>query len=190
VRPPVRQASNDRGLYDAWLPPGADLAAATRLAPTRGVPEQIVVAWRRDDDAQPLDTVGLTIWQGSGRDWEPVYSRVSTHVYWIDFSVAELTGDAHPDLLVREDIGGSGSCGIYRVLSSLDGRIRQLFVRTQCRSAGSIAAYDGALHIRDSYGLLGALAAARYRLSRTTVRRWNGKELAIVSQSLRRNRGR
>ena len=86
--------------------------------------EQIVLTW--SDGVPPEGRNGLIVWQRSeDGTWRAVYAFTDPArrgVFGIRVDTGDLTGDAIPDILSFEDVGGSGACGTYRVIATSGGR--------------------------------------------------------------------
>src|SRR5205807_6546719 len=116
----------------------------------RGAPPQVVVSWQRasllDSD---LDTGGIVIWQRVGRSasWRRAYSLLfpAYRVFGLSVRTGDVNGDGRDDLLLFEDMGGSGGCGIYRLLAAVGGRMKQLAVRHACDDNATLVLRHGAL---------------------------------------------
>jgi hypothetical protein len=75
--------------------------------------------WQRVDDA--------------ARPWTVAFAFTdppSEGVFGVRFESGDLTGDRSPDLLTFEDLGGSGGCGIWRVIGMQAGSYAEIY-RTQ-----------------------------------------------------------
>jgi hypothetical protein len=129
-----------------------------------------VVTWRLGGHAEEPSTglYGVTIWQGKRRLYE---HRAAPKTADIDVEIGDFGGDRRSDVLLLESHDGSGNCVVYRALVTASGSIRQIYSRRLCEEDGSIRLGDGGLVFR---------AGAQ---NRTTVRRWNGHRLVVVSRS-------
>jgi hypothetical protein len=77
-----------------------------------------LIVWRRFEDAPP---------------WRPVLGitdDADTGVVQITATIGDATGDGSPDALTFEDTGGSGACGVWRVLDLAANA--QVFERRTC----------------------------------------------------------
>ncbi len=117
-------AEDIAGAGYAWLlPPGAGVLQART---TEGAVVQIALAWYRGEDPFARQS-GLVVWRRfpDSPPWRAVFAftdRPGEGVLGIALEQADLTGDGVPDLLVREDTGGTGACARWRVVvSTADG---------------------------------------------------------------------
>jgi hypothetical protein len=177
----------------SFAPRGAKVLAQRILPPSAEIPVQHVITWRLG--GQPEDPAsgfyGVTISQ-QGRELYGHRARAGT--LGVHVETGDFTGDGHADVLVFEDTGGSGGCGVYRALTTSDAEVRQIQARLLCIDRGTI-------HLRDE-GVLLRLGVRRkprppggqihccYLFLRTTLKRWNGRRLVQVRTSMRRLRGR
>jgi hypothetical protein len=129
-----------------------------------------VVTWRLGGHAEePLTGLyGVTIWQDKRRLYE---HRAASKTAGIGVETGDFSGDGRSDLLLFEHQGGSEGCVVYRALVTTPGSMRQIYSRRLCEEEGWIRLGDGGLVFR-----VGAQ-------KRTTVRRWNGHRLVVVSRS-------
>jgi hypothetical protein len=102
-------------------------------------------------------------------------------VFGIRVDTGDVTRDRIPDLVSFEDVGGSGACGTYRVITSELGDATEIFRRDTCDT--EIAISRGDLRVREAvYGpddphcCPGAF--------RTTVVRWNGTSWEEISSEV------
>lgn len=113
-------AEDIAGAGYAWvLPPGAGVLQART---TEGAVVQIALAWYRGEDPFARQS-GLVVWRRfpDAPPWRAVFAftnRPGEGVLGIALEQADLTGDGVPDLLVREDTGGTGACARWRVVVS------------------------------------------------------------------------
>jgi len=137
-------ASGDLG---PLVPPGASSENRSAIEDPF---EQIVLTWA--DGIPPDRRNGLIVWQRSeDRTWRAVYAFTDPArkgVFGIRVDTGDLTGDAIPDILSFEDVGGSGACGTYRVIASAVGDASEIFRREACDTQIAIASGD--LRIREA----------------------------------------
>ena len=139
------------GELSSLVPSGASYENRSSLS-TPGDPiDQIAITWL--DGAPPDRRNGLIVWQRFEKDpaWHAVYAFTDparTGVFGIRAEVGDVTGDAIPDLLSFEDVGGSGACGRYRVVASTDGDATEIFRRDTCDT--QLAISSGDLRIREA----------------------------------------
>jgi hypothetical protein len=80
-----------------------------------------VIAYAVPSDDPLRQARGLIVWRRfpSSPPWRPVYGvsdPAEAGVVEIHTLIGDATGDGSPDALTFEDIGGSGTCGTWRVL--------------------------------------------------------------------------
>ena len=98
---------------------------------TRGM-----IVWRRFDVAPP---------------WRPVfgiYAAPDAGVVQIRATIGDATGDGSPDALTFEDTGGSGACGVWRVLDLAANA--QVFQRRTCDTTIELSADPVGLSLREA----------------------------------------
>lgn len=169
------------------VPKDAEVAHAWFVRPGGRIPPQVAVAWQRTSVlGSDLDTSGLAIWQRLPRaaTWRRVYS-LRFPLYRVDgvsIHTGDVNGDHHSDLLLFEDMGGSAGCGLYRLLATVDGRMRQLSVRRACYDnavltlgRGALVMYDGIVKDPRPFGI-----HCCWTVWLRTVMRWRGSKLAAV----------
>jgi hypothetical protein len=121
------------------VPSGASYASRSAL---RDPIEQIVLTWF--DGSLLRRRNGLIVWQRSeDESWHAVYAFTDPGrlgVFGIRVEAGELTGDAIPDILSFEDVGGSGACGTYRVIATAAGDASEIFRRDVCDTQIAISA--------------------------------------------------
>lgn len=138
--------------YAMLLPPGAGLLQART---TEGTPARIALAWYRGEDPFARQS-GLVIWQRfpDPPPWRAVFAftdRPGDQVLGIALEQEDLTGDAVPDLLVREDTGGTGACARWRVVVSLAGGAEEAWRHEACDTSVDVS--RGRLVLREAiYG--------------------------------------
>jgi hypothetical protein len=134
----------------AWLlPPNAVVLGART---TEGALTQIAVAWYRGEDPFARQS-GLVIWQRfpDPPAWRAVFAftdRPGDGVLGIALDQEDLTGDGLPDLLVREDTGGTGACARWRVLVSRTGGVAEAWRHEACDTTVDVS--RGRLVVREA----------------------------------------
>jgi hypothetical protein len=153
-------------------------------------PPQRVVTWRVGGHAEEPSSglYGVTIVEGNRR----LYShRARRGAERVSVETGDFTGDSRADVLVLDDLDGSGACGVYRTLVTAPGSVRQVQARLLCEDQGSI-------HLRAG-GLLTSIGVRKdpktrysphccYLLLRRTLQRWNGTRWVRVRSTLTRLR--
>jgi len=110
----------------------ASLVPSERLVPTGATVSDvwyataggssILVAYARPTGDPLHEEHGLVVWRrfpGSSEPWRPLLGLrdpPARGVIQIRATIGDVTGDGSPDALTFEDTGGSGVCGIWRVL--------------------------------------------------------------------------
>lgn len=170
----------ESGDLTALVPLGASYASRFAL---RDPIEQIVLTW---SDGSPLRRRnGLVVWQRSeDESWHAAYAftdPVRLGVFGIRVDAGELTGDAIPDVLSFEDVGGSGACGTYRVIASTVGDASEIFRRDACDT--QIAISGGDLRIREAVFRAADPHCCPSAFRESTLR-WNGTSWDEVSSEV------
>jgi hypothetical protein len=137
---PVDAADLARAGYAWLLPANAGVLGARTL---EGALTQVAVAWYRGEDPFARES-GLVIWQRfpDPPAWRAVFAatnRPDHGVLGIALEQEDLTGDGIPDLLVREDMGGTGACARWRVLVSLTGSAEEAWRHEACDTTVDVA---------------------------------------------------
>ena len=142
------------GDFSALVPPGASSANASVLVTPEDPIDQIALTWL--DEEPSGRRTGLIVWQRFEDPpiWRAVYAftdRRRKGVFGIRVDTGDVTGDGISDLLSFEDVGGSGACGTYRVITSVLGDASEIFRRDTCDT--EIAISRGDLRVREAvYG--------------------------------------
>jgi hypothetical protein len=97
------------------------------------------------------------------------------------FSVGDITGDGHPDVLAWTDPQGSGACSVWRVLSSSpSGTARVIFSRSTCDTG--ISMQDGQLLVDTPVYRRGcSIHGCGDRIH--TLLRWAGSSWLVTSRT-------
>ncbi len=117
------------------IPEGALSEGVVYLA-ADGEPRLIAALWSRGED--PLArTLGLVLWAPfeDPPPWRVVYAftdRPREQVLAIRPQTGELTGDGREDLLTFEETGGTGACGVWRVIAQTDEGAEEILHRETC----------------------------------------------------------
>jgi hypothetical protein len=178
-----RRQTSDKVPAAELVPVGAEVTTVRRLSPTSDRVSQIALAWTRGLDPFSSEH-GFELWQLflDAPAWRVVYAftdAATDGVLGVRFDVGDLTGDAIPDALTFEDKGGSGGCGVWRVVRSGAGFATPIFHRSTCDTEIELA--SGTLRIRaaeyepnDSH-----CCPSRFR---TTTIRWDGSGWTVVDR--------
>jgi hypothetical protein len=162
------------------VPSGASYASRSAL---RDPIEQIVLTWF--DGSLLRRRNGLIVWQRSeDESWHAAYAftdPVRLGVFGIRVDAGELTGDAIPDVLSFEDVGGSGACGTYRVIATAAGDASEIFRRDVCDT--QIAISGGDLRIREAVFHAGDPHCCPSAFRESTLR-WSGTSWDEVSSEV------
>ncbi len=105
-------------------------------------------------------------------------------MFGIRVDTGDLTGDAIPDILSFEDVGGSGACGTYRVIATSAGDASEIFRREACDT--QIAISSGDLRIREAIFRANDPHCCPSAF-RESVLRWNGTSWEEISSEVTRN---
>lgn len=120
------------------IPEGALSEGVVYLA-ADGEPRLIAALWSRGED--PLARMlGLVLWAPfeDPPPWRVVYAftdRPREQVLAIRPQTGELTGDGREDLLTFEETGGTGACGVWRVIAQTDEGAEEILHRETCDTA-------------------------------------------------------
>jgi hypothetical protein len=162
------------------VPSGASYASRSAL---RDPIEQIVLTWF--DGSLLRRRNGLIVWQRSeDESWRAVYAFTDPGrlgVFGIRVDAGEVTGDAIPDVLSFEDVGGSGACGTYRVIASTAGDASEIFRRDACDT--QIAISGGVLRIREAVFHADDPHCCPSAFRESTLR-WNGTSWDEISSEV------
>jgi hypothetical protein len=151
-------------------------------------PPQHVVIWRLGGHAEEPSSGlhGVTILEGKHR----LYShRARQGAERVSVETGDFSGDGRPDVLVFDDLDGTGACGVYRALVTAPGSVRQVQTRLLCEDQGTI-------HVRRG-GLLLSIGVRKdpktrysphccYVFVRRTLVRWGGGRWVRVAGRMSR----
>lgn len=173
---------------EALVPEGSQVTGTWYVPESGGIGEQIVVAWATGTDPFRQEH-GLALWQRHVDDppWQAAYAfldKVARGVLGIRAQLGDLTADGHEDVLSFEDTGGSGACGIWRVLATLEGAIAELYHRQTCDT--DIVASEGTLILTEAVFEPGD-AHCCPSATRTTTLRWDGAGWDVVDRTITPN---
>ena len=122
--------------------------------------DQRVLRWQIGGHPEDPDSglYGVTIVEGNTR----LYShRASPHDSRVNIETGDFSGDGRKDVLVFDDLGGSGGCGTYRAIVTGPGSARPVLRRHICEDLGSI-------HLRGR-GLLTAVGLKKDPKTRLSI---------------------
>jgi hypothetical protein len=158
------------------VPPEAAVDASAVRSPPEVPAEQLEIVWSRGDDPFARER-GFALWMpfDDPARWDVVYAftaPVSRGVLGIRTQSGDVTGDLVPDLLVVEDVGGSGACAVWRVVATGDGAAAEVFRRRTCDA--DLALVGGDLELREAVFEPGDshCCPSAYR---TTTLTWDGE---------------
>jgi hypothetical protein len=157
------------------------IATSTGVGPTNAV----VVSWSRRG-APPTES-GLEVWEhvdaAEGGPWRVAYAftdGAGSAVFGVRFETGDVTRDGSPDVLSFEDLGGSGACGIWRVIQMRVGAVHEIFRRQTCDTIVLISSGD--LRTRSAvYAPDDAHCCPSAYRSRTL--RWNGADWDVLERT-------
>ena len=123
-------------LWPVVAPDGTQFALVAYAEPSDDPFRQArgMIVWRRFDVAPP---------------WRPVFgisAAPDAGVVQIRATIGDSTGDGSPDALTFEDTGGSGACGVWRVLDLAANA--QVFERRTCDAIIELSADPVGLSLR------------------------------------------
>jgi hypothetical protein len=179
----ARRKAPDKVPVADLVPVGAEVTMALRLPPSPGSVPQIALAWTRGVDPFSSEH-GFEMWQLflDRPHWRVVYAFTdppSEGVFGVRFDVGDVTGDAIADALTFEDKGGSGGCGVWRVVRSGAGFASPIFRRLTCDTQIELA--SGTLRIRAAEYDPGDSHCCPSRFRTTTIR-WDGEGWRVVDR--------
>ena len=168
---------------ESLAPPGAEVISTWYLTPPEDLVAQVGLAWTRGADPFAAEH-GFAVWQRfpDRPPWRVVYAFTdppAAGVLGVRFDAADLTGDAIGDALTFEDMGGSGACGLWRVVESGAGFATEIFRRMTCDTEIQVA--DAALRIRAAVYEPGDSHCCPSRF-RTTTLRWDGETWNVIDK--------
>ena len=178
-----RALSADQVPARELIPRHAAVVSAWRLAQPEVAVPQVGIAWSRGPDPFSAEH-GFVVWQAfpSRPAWRAVYAFYdppSTAVLGVRFETGDVTGDGMPDALTFEDLGGSGACGIWRVIASEVGSAREIYRKQTCD--GELRISEGDLVLREAVFAPSDAhcCPSRYR---TTTLSWDGGTWRVVDK--------
>lgn len=111
----------------ALVPLGADVSGSWATRTDAG--ESIVVAWSVPGPDPFRQDRGVAAWrrfEDGGAPWRPVWGEAfparRDPVLGVSASIAEVTGDGSPDVVILAETGGSGGCGTSFVVDLASGQ--------------------------------------------------------------------
>lgn len=133
-------------------PPGAEVTRSAVLVAADDLADQLALTWRRGDDPFSAEH-GFVVWQRFPDDptWRALYAftdRPRKGVLGIRLDADDLNRDATLDALTFEQQGGTGACGIWRVIVSTPGAAVEVLRRSTCDTEIRIA--RGGLSVREA----------------------------------------
>lgn len=169
--------------YDRLVPAGAEVTGT--WFPDR---ETLVVTWGTGDDPF-LREQGLVVWRRTGSDppWVATYAfrdPKKAGVLGIQVETGDATGDDRPDALVVENTGGSGACGIWRVIALSPAGDGPTYTKDLCDGSVEISAKPVGLRLIESiYGPDDPHCCPSSM--RTSVLEWTGTRWRVTSSEER-----
>lgn len=134
----VPDGTSPSELWPVIAPDGTQFALVAFAAPSDDPFRQPrgLIVWRRFEDAPP---------------WRPVFGisdAADAGVVQIRVIIGDATGDDSPDALTFDDTGGSGACGVWRVLDLAANA--QVFERQTCDTTIEISTDPAGLSVREA----------------------------------------
>jgi hypothetical protein len=163
------------GGFEALAPPHARIRAADVQTDPFG---QIGLVWDRGNDPFQAER-GFVLWRATDDPgWRAIYAftdeRRSGVLGITQDGRDDLTGDGLDELLTFESTGGSGACGISRVISPTGVAATEIFKRSACDAQASLE--GGHLVLREAvFGPDDPHCCPS--AFRTTTYDWNGDRL-------------
>jgi hypothetical protein len=161
------------------VPPGAEVDASAVRSPPEVPSEQLEIVWSRGDDPFARER-GFALWMAfdDPARWDVVYAitaPAARGVLGIRTQRGDVTGDLVADVLVVEDVGGSGACAVWRVVATGDGFATEVFRRRTCDA--ELAIVGGDLELREAVFEPGDshCCPSAYR---TTTLEWDGERFS------------
>ena len=166
----------------ALVPPGASVTASWTMSPPADPLALIGLAWGRGSDPFS-EQRGFVVWErfeGQTPAWRAVYAftdRPARGILGIQLSPGDLTGDGIDDVLTFEDAGGSGGCGMWRVVTPTAGVAEQIYRQPTCDT--QIVNTGGALRVQEAVYQPGDAHCCPSSYLLTTLR-WNGDRWKVA----------
>ncbi len=169
-------------------PPNAQITDDWLAPPTSDAIPQIAFTWTRGADPFASER-GLEVWQRfpDKPAWRVVYAftdAADSGVLGVRFETGDLTGDGVQDLLTFEDMGGSGACGIWRVVESGVGSATEIYDKHTCDTQVELGAYG--LQITEAVFEPGDAHCCPSKTRNTTLA-WDGTAWQVTSRSVTPN---
>jgi hypothetical protein len=137
---------------EALVPVGTDPSELWPVVAPNGT-QFALVAFEEPDEDPFRQARGLIVWRrfDDAHPWRPVFAfsnMADAGVVQIRATIGDATGDGSPDALTFEDTGGSGACGVWRVLDLAANT--QVFERHTCDTTIDVSADPVGLVIREA----------------------------------------
>jgi hypothetical protein len=170
---------------EALVPPGAVVTASHVLEGAESAPPALALVWLRGDDPFAAEH-GLVVWEwfDEAPAWRVVYAFTdppSRGVLGIRIEPGDATRDGVDDVLSLEDLGGSGACGLWRVVATGAGVAEEIWRLRGCDT--QVRFSRGGLEVREAVFRPGDAhcCPSAYRISRLS---WDGATLATVRSTV------
>jgi hypothetical protein len=170
------------------VPRDADVATTWvgSITSSTGVgPNAVVVSWARRG-APPTES-GLEVWEhvhpDEGSPWRVAYAftvGAGSGVFGVRFETGDVTSDDSPDVLSFEDLGGSGACGVWRVIQMHVGAVHEIYRKHTCDTVLLISSGD--LRRRSAVYAPGDAHCCPSSYRSTTLR-WNGTGWDVLERT-------
>jgi hypothetical protein len=167
---------------DELVPPGDEVTGVDRARTVEG--DAVVIVFATPGPDPFSQARGFVVWRrdaGGDPPWQAVYGLAHGDrdgVLAISADTTDLTNDASADVLIREEMGGTGTCATYRVIDLAAGA--PLWKRSVCDA-----------EIQPNPDPIGLYEVARIygpddphccpRAIRERVLAWNGDRFEVVS---------
>ncbi|MGH2636711.1 MAG: hypothetical protein ACRDHU_11290 [Actinomycetota bacterium] len=145
-------AVSAEGPFEQLAPPGSEVLDVWFQKPAGEASAIAGVVWGRGDDPFARE-LGVVVWQESPQApaWRATFAftdEPAKGVLGISLDVADLTLDGLDDALTLEQTGGTGACGVWRVIAPFDGGASQVLRRATCDA--QIAIVDTHLELTEA----------------------------------------
>jgi hypothetical protein len=168
------------------LPAGSLVPAGADVTETEyPSPDTVVVPYASGSDPFTQEH-GLVVWRrfpGEPDPWRARFGfrdKPNAGVLGIQLQTADVTGDGQPDVISFENVGGSGVCGTWRVLSLSPEADTQTYARDLCDATVDANAKPVGIRLTESVFRPGDPHCCPSS-TRETVLTWTGARWKVAS---------